>query len=317
MAVLSRMTGAAAYKIDRNMGETEAEETALSLLEDKDVLHITMVPEEEWMDGSDVNARLMFLKDGVVSGLELHLTMPFQPETAAKEDFTEAVITEAPMVTPEQLPMEKESQEAEKPATEKPATALLTAAIGIMLGVLLLLVSGYAAVLKLMERKRSQEQEGDYEKPEKQCSGMEESTTGNLRGQDWEQYGDSDTQLLRSDDEEGDNRTTVLFGEEETYEMMLTDQNNPAKFFSFPLRDSVIIGRSARSSQIVLDYDASVSGRHCEIENRGGRFFVRDLQSSNGTKVNGIKVLSETELLIGNLLKLGQVEMKVGWSTHE
>ena len=145
----------------------------------------------------------------------------------------------------------------------------------------------------------------------------EEGITGNLGERDWEQYGDTDTRLLRSDDEEGDSQTTVLFGAEETYEMVLTDQNNPAKFFSFPLRDSVIIGRSARSSQIVLDYDASVSGRHCEIENRGGRFFVRDLQSSNGTRVNGIKVLSETELLIGNLLRLGQVEMKVGWSMYE
>lgn len=313
MAVLSRMSGAAAYTIDRGTGETEAEETVLSLLEDKDVLHITMVPEEEWMDGSDVNARLMFLKDGVVSGLELSLTMPFQPEKAAAEELIEAAITETPMVTPVQLPAEQEPQEP-----EKPEAAWLTATIGIMLGVLLLLVSGYAAVLKLIERHRKQEQAAAYGDTGKPFSGIrEEGITGNLGERDWEQYGDTDTRLLRSDDEEGDSQTTVLFGAEETYEMVLTDQNNPAKFFSFPLRDSVIIGRSARSSQIVLDYDASVSGRHCEIENRGGRFFVRDLQSSNGTRVNGIKVLSETELLIGNLLRLGQVEMKVGWSMYE
>lgn len=63
---------------------------------------------------------------------------------------------------------------------------------------------------------------------------------------------------------------------------------------------------------IVLDYERSrtVSSRHCETSVRGGKFYIRDLQSSNGTYVNGSKILSETEIFSGNILKLGILEMK-------
>lgn len=306
MAVLSRMTGAAAYILDQ---DTDAEEISMSLLEDRDVLHVTMIPEPEWMDGSEKNAKLMFLKKGEISNLDVCLQMPFQPEEQREEQGVSPA--EEPKI--EEIPIPVIS---EPPAEEK-ETIGVAETMGIMLGVLLVLIGIYILILYLAEKRRRQ-------------AGAEDADTGRLPGYDgirdpspdanreeeWSRYENSDTQLLRAEDEEGDSRTTLLFAEEEVYEMMLTDQSNPAKFFSFPIRDSVIIGRSARSSHIILDYDASVSGRHCEIENRGGRFFVRDLQSSNGTRVNGIKVLSETELFIGNLLKIGQVEMKVGWSMH-
>ena len=185
-----------------------------------------------------------------------------------------------------------------------------------MLGVLAVLMAGYALILKIAaNRKRNDLYSSTNPEISKQYSEAVEAGKGKQQEMAWERYENTDTQLLRLEEDES-SKTTMLFGEDEVYEMMLTDQNNPAKFFSFPIKDSVIVGRNSRNSHIVLDYDASVSGRHCEIENRGGRFYVKDLQSANGTRVNGIKVLSETELLIGNLLRLGQVEMKVGWSTH-
>lgn len=311
MAVLSRITGATAYTIDRNTDEEQSEQIALSLLEDRDVLHITLVPETEWMDGSDSNAKMMFLEDGVVTGMDVCLRMPFQPETTADEKPVETPTVTTPTVTPVQ-PMTTEA--TGQPETEN--MIWLVRAIAVMLGVLAALMAGYALILKIAaNRKRNNLYSSTNPEISKQYSEAVEAGKGKQQEMAWERYENTDTQLLRLEEDES-SKTTMLFGEDEVYEMMLTDQNNPAKFFSFPIKDSVIVGRNSRNSHIVLDYDASVSGRHCEIENRGGRFYVKDLQSANGTRVNGIKVLSETELLIGNLLRLGQVEMKVGWSTH-
>ena len=72
-----------------------------------------------------------------------------------------------------------------------------------------------------------------------------------------------------------------------------------------------MIGRLAAQCDICIDYDRSVSSRHCAIEKRGERFFLIDLQSSNGTFLNESKVLSEVEIYSGSIIKMGRVEMRV------
>ncbi len=55
--------------------------------------------------------------------------------------------------------------------------------------------------------------------------------------------------------------------------------------------------------------EASVSSHHAELYLRGGELFVKDLDSTNGTFVNGEKV-SEAVLKSGQILRLGMVEMR-------
>lgn len=69
--------------------------------------------------------------------------------------------------------------------------------------------------------------------------------------------------------------------------------------------DRVTIGRHPESD-IVLD-DDSVSSRHAELCERDGRWSVRDLQSSNGTTVNGASAFEET-LADGDIIRFGGVE---------
>ncbi len=300
MAVISRLSGADLYYLDQ---KTDPKEIALSLLEDRDVLHITMVPEKEWMNGDVVQAKLMFLKQGLISGLEVRLKMPYapvattEPETELKQEGEPEPET---TIQPEPMPV------AGTKVSEKPrhTAGWIVGGISIILGVAGIGTGGY---LLLQRRKGMQENVVSRTFDTQQLHIANE--------EDWGRYGNRDTQLLRSDEATG-SETTLLFEDDEVCEMLLTDQSNPSKFFSIPIRDSIIIGRNVRNSNVVLDYDDSVSGRHCEIEKRGSRFFVRDLQSSNGTKVNGIKVISETELFSGNLLRIGGLEMKVGWNTH-
>jgi hypothetical protein len=50
--------------------------------------------------------------------------------------------------------------------------------------------------------------------------------------------------------------------------------------------------------------DATVSGRHAELERVKAGWVIRDLQSLNGTRVNGWRV-SEQQVLAGDILALG------------
>jgi pSer/pThr/pTyr-binding forkhead associated (FHA) protein len=56
--------------------------------------------------------------------------------------------------------------------------------------------------------------------------------------------------------------------------------------------------------------EPSVSSHHCEILLRGNDVVVKDLNSTNGTFLNGEKV-SETVIKPGQILRLGQIEMRL------
>src|SRR5262245_59619502 len=56
--------------------------------------------------------------------------------------------------------------------------------------------------------------------------------------------------------------------------------------------------------------EASVSSHHAEIHLRGNDVLIKDLNSTNGTFINGEKV-TEAILKPGQLLRLGMVEMRL------
>jgi pSer/pThr/pTyr-binding forkhead associated (FHA) protein len=56
--------------------------------------------------------------------------------------------------------------------------------------------------------------------------------------------------------------------------------------------------------------EPSVSSHHCEILLRGSDVVIKDLNSTNGTFINGEKV-TETVIKPGQILRLGQIEMRL------
>lgn len=76
----------------------------------------------------------------------------------------------------------------------------------------------------------------------------------------------------------------------------------------FPITmPELIIGREKEKSEanITLPGDTLVSGRHAKISSRGGKFFLEDLQSTNGTYVQILgtsPVKSGDEILAGHVL---------------
>ena len=57
--------------------------------------------------------------------------------------------------------------------------------------------------------------------------------------------------------------------------------------------------------------EASVSSHHCEVLLRGADVVIHDLNSTNGTFVNGRQVTGEAVLKPGQILRLGQVEIRL------
>jgi pSer/pThr/pTyr-binding forkhead associated (FHA) protein len=61
-----------------------------------------------------------------------------------------------------------------------------------------------------------------------------------------------------------------------------------------------------RTSAACLRFVTTLSARHFEVENREGRFSIRDLSSTNGTKVNGHLLNQTVELRSGDRIEAGQ-----------
>ena len=57
--------------------------------------------------------------------------------------------------------------------------------------------------------------------------------------------------------------------------------------------------------------EASVSSHHCEIIQRGTDVYIRDLNSTNGTFVNGQQISTETLVKPGTVFRLGMVEVRL------
>lgn len=64
------------------------------------------------------------------------------------------------------------------------------------------------------------------------------------------------------------------------------------------------IGRS-EPAEVVLA-DPQISRSHCRLELRGARLFVVDLNSTNGTFVQGARVTGQVELSLGSGLRVGK-----------
>ncbi|MFZ2624916.1 MAG: FHA domain-containing protein [Propionibacterium sp.] len=77
-----------------------------------------------------------------------------------------------------------------------------------------------------------------------------------------------------------------------------------------PLTGEVTIGRSADS---VLDIDDDyASSRHARMwQDASGRWLVADLQSTNGTYVNGVKIDEPTVVGGDDVIRIGRSQLKL------
>ncbi len=87
------------------------------------------------------------------------------------------------------------------------------------------------------------------------------------------------------------------------------------RVFTFDQHETFMIGRS-EDSQFCLPHDRFFSRHHCLLEIAPPQCFLRDLGSTNGTFVNGLKV-ETAHLKNGDRIQGGETVLEVEVSTHE
>ena len=99
---------------------------------------------------------------------------------------------------------------------------------------------------------------------------------------------------------------TVLLSlpEAESRRLISRDQNvDDARLKDFPC----VLGSKPDCVDILLN-DKSVSRVHAQIDEAEGRLYIYDLDSTNGTYINGVKVVSEEkEVKVGDEIRLGNL----------
>lgn len=73
--------------------------------------------------------------------------------------------------------------------------------------------------------------------------------------------------------------------------------------------DKTTVGRVEDNAFQIAE--PSVSSHHCEVLMRGNEVVVKDLNSTNGTFISGQQITQEGVLKPGQILRLGQVEMRL------
>lgn len=279
MFALSRMTGVDSFLLDETEELLSITDT---LNQDRNITKLTIKPTQEMLDGSRKTIKITF-QDGDV--LSTEILMPQQISSGQPE---EAPVKAEEETTGEEPEIQvKESKESDR--------------TGLIIFIMAVLVAAVIVIVIMLARKKKKSQKTDF-------ASIDDSILNELSHPG---AGEEKTEMINSyHQKQGDGETVMIWNSNSTYRIVLTDIASPVRSFQVPLTETVVIGRKKEGCDIVLDYEKSVSGKHCEILVRDGRFFVKDLQSSNGTWLNDSKVLTESEIFSGNILKLGRLEMR-------
>lgn len=82
--------------------------------------------------------------------------------------------------------------------------------------------------------------------------------------------------------------------------------NNEKKYYE--LKEPIILGRSSKADITITSKTSS--GRHCQFSLKDSKVILKDLNSRNGTYVNGYKA-EETYIYIGDKIKIGETYISI------
>ncbi|NLI21800.1 MAG: FHA domain-containing protein [Clostridiales bacterium] len=83
--------------------------------------------------------------------------------------------------------------------------------------------------------------------------------------------------------------------------------------YTADMLQTLVIGRSSREARLVIPKDTTISGTHAKLTFDGSAVRIEDLNSANGTKINGVKIQMPTVLHSGDVLTFGKTSLRVTW----
>lgn len=253
-------------------------------------LAVTVDIPESVQDGSLQTLTLQFGESGAAASLD-NIRMPLLAQQPLE-----------PEPEPEPKPVPEPEPEPELEPEPEPKQELnlpLLIALGAALAAVVVL-----AVLLLRKKKSVPlaEEETNKEKRDPQAQPTPQSTPADRR-----------TVLVGGAADGGDTggrRTVRVLGQRPVCNIVLKDVHNPDKFYQKTIEKSLLVG-ALPDSDICINYDSTVSGRHCEIILDDGELYLVNHSRSNGTDLNGQPVTQKTRLTSGSIIKMGLVEMSI------
>ncbi len=127
-------------------------------------------------------------------------------------------------------------------------------------------------------------------------------------GKDFETEKENDFEsplpLFSGDSGNGNETVFLNLPEDSTRKLVSRDAGIPdAVLLAFPC----VLGSKRESVDILIE-DKSVSRMHAQIDEAGGKLYIYDLNSRNGTFINGIRVVSEEkEIKEGDEIRIGNL----------
>jgi VWFA-related protein len=94
-----------------------------------------------------------------------------------------------------------------------------------------------------------------------------------------------------------------------------TGKSKGEQAFELKLVDRITLGREKAGNDLSFK-DQEISRRHCELTREEEVVFVQDLQSRNGTYVNGVPISGRHRLESGDVLLIGRTELRITFDTQ-
>lgn len=277
MFALSRQTNAEYFLLD----EVEDYITVVSeLAEDHEITSLEIYPDSQSKDGSEKTIQLELQTSGETVSVQVDNVRMSQEK-----------------VQQETVPVEKEVEPIAEEASGSKDTVVLILVGFLFVSVIAIMVTIIILVVRFIKKKKQEKEIVEIADPFK--NELTETFP---------------TEVVNDNPRSGGEGTVLLFDEIKKVKITLTDIDTPARSFTTDINGRIVIGRSASSTDICIDYDQSVSRKHCAIEMRNDKFYLIDLQSGNKTYLNENQVLSEIEISSGSVIKMGRVRMRVEMS---
>lgn len=125
---------------------------------------------------------------------------------------------------------------------------------------------------------------------------------------------DSNTTMFVTDNSAANGNTEYLFSQNKGAAVTLISCSEDEHILEFRVEKEIVIGRSDEAD-VIINFDNSISKKHCTITYSDGKIMVNDLQSANKTYINNIEITQMSELRSGDVLRLGRTSFNVDIDT--
>ncbi|MDY5912421.1 MAG: FHA domain-containing protein [Inconstantimicrobium porci] len=116
----------------------------------------------------------------------------------------------------------------------------------------------------------------------------------------------------------GSYRTAMHTGSADSV-MKIISINDPRHCVMVVDKTEYRIGKNPSLADGVISFNKAISRLHCKITNISGKYYISDLNSSNGTYVNRKKVQPDTPQLLqdGDIIRLANSDFKISLQRRE